>query len=409
VHLGAPSALAAVVERARRRESSRVGNGTGGIQAPPSPRVTVRVLHVIEAVEAEVARHVTDVVRHVPADHDVLVPPERVGGFTDVIALEAMEAAGARVHLTPMRRSVVDPRNVAAIRRVRRLIRRSQPDLVHGHASIGGAAARLAASGTGVPRVYSPNGLMPGRAVHAAERLLGSLTDRFVAVSESEADLVARRRIVPRERVAVIPNGIELTPPGPPTLDLRARLQLRDDTPLVGSVGRLAAQKAPEVFVRACARVASSQPEAHFVLVGDGPLRDVVNSEVEATGLDGRFAYLPGLRGAATVMGQFDVFVLASRYEGCPYAPLEAMRAGTPVVLTDVVGNRDTVVDDESGLVVAPDDPEALAAAVNRLLGDRWLRRRLAAAGRKRVAVRFDVRLMVDRLAVLYRSLAANT
>jgi glycosyltransferase involved in cell wall biosynthesis len=367
--------------------------------------LTVRVLHVVEAIEAGVARHVKDVVTHVPADHEVLVPPERVGGFTDVAALEAMEAAGARVHLTPMRRSAVDPRNGAAVGRVRRLIRRSQPDLVHGHASIGGAAARLAAAGTGVARVYTPNGLIPGRAVYAVERLLGRWTDRFVAVSDTEADLVERLRIVPRERVAVIPNGIELTPPGPPTVDLRAQLRLRDDTPLVGSVGRLAAQKAPEVFVRACARIASAQPDAHFVLVGDGPLRDVVNSEVEATGLEGRFVHLPGLHGAATVMDQFDVFVLASRYEGGPYAPLEAMRAGTPVVLTDVVGNRDTVTDGESGLVVAPDDPDALAGAVSRLLTDHCLRERLAAAGRERVAAHFDVRLMADRLAVLYRSL----
>jgi glycosyltransferase involved in cell wall biosynthesis len=367
--------------------------------------VTLRVLHVVEAIEAGVARHVKDVVRHVPADHDVLVPPERVGGFTDYAAMEAMEAAGARVYLTPMRRSAVDPRNAAAVRRVRQLIRRSQPDLVHGHASIGGAAARLAAAGTGVARVYTPNGLMPGRAVYAAERFLGRWTDRFVAVSETEADLVARRRIVPRERVAVIPNGIELTPPGPPTIDLRAHLQLRDDTPLVGSVGRLATQKAPEVFVRACARIASASPDAKFVLIGDGPLRDLVSSEVEAARLNGRFAHLPGLHGAATVMGQLDAFVLASRYEGGPYAPLEAMRAGTPVVLTDVVGNRDTVVDGESGLVVPPDDPDALAAAITRLLGDRSLRDRLAAAGRERVASRFDVRLMADRLALLYRSL----
>jgi len=365
----------------------------------------VRVLHVVEAIEAGVARHVKDVVTHVPADHEVLVPPERVGGFTDVAALEAMEAAGARVHLTPMRRSAVDPRNAAAVRRVRRLIRRSHPDVVHGHASIGGAAARLGASGTGVPRVYTPNGLLPGRAVYATERLLGRLTDRFVAVSDTEADLVERLRIVPPERVAVIPNGIELTPAGPPTVDLRTELGLAAGTPLVGSVGRLAAQKAPEVFVRACARIASSSPDARFVLVGDGPLRDLVRAEVEAAGLDGRFVHLPGLHGAATVMGQFDVFVLSSRYEGGPYAPLEAMRAGTPVVLTDVVGNRDTVVDGESGLVVAPDDPGALAGAVNRLLADPCLRERVATAGRERVAAHFDVRLMADRLAVLYRSL----
>lgn len=366
-----------------------------------------RVLHVVEAIEAGVARHVMDVVTHVPADHEVVVPPERIGGFTDHAALEAMEAAGARVHLTPMRRSVVDPRNAAAVGHVRQLIRRSRPDVVHGHASIGGAAARLAAAGTGVRRVYTPNGLIPGRTVVATERVLGKLTDRFVAVSETEADLVVSRRIVPRERVVVIPNGIELTPPAPVT-DLRARLGLDRRTPVIGTVGRLAAQKAPEVFVRGCARIARASDDAAFVLIGDGPLRDAVVEEVRATRLNGRFVHLPGLHGAATVMGQFDVFVLASRYEGGPYAPLEAMRAGTPVVLTDVVGNRDTVIDGESGLVVPPDDPAALAAAVQRLLRDPDLRRRLATAARERLAARFDVRLMADRLTVLYRNLVGD-
>jgi glycosyltransferase involved in cell wall biosynthesis len=368
----------------------------------------LRVLHVVEAIEAGVARHVKDVVCHVPADHEVLVPPERVGGFTDYAALEAMEAAGARVHLTPMRRSPVDPRNATAVGRVRRLIHRSHADLVHGHASIGGAAARLAATGTGVARVYTPNGLMPGRTVYAAERFLGRLTDRFVAVSETEADLVERRHIVPRERVAVIPNGIELTAPGPAAIDLRDELGIPRSAPLVGSVGRLARQKAPEMFVRACARVAGAHPEARFVLIGDGPLRDVVAAEVEAGGLEERFFQLPGLHGAPTVMGQLDVFVLASRYEGGPYAPLEAMRAGTPVVVTDVVGSRDTVADGESGLVVPPDDPAALAAAVTRVLADRCLAERLADGGRERLAARYDVRLMADRLALLYRALMAR-
>jgi glycosyltransferase involved in cell wall biosynthesis len=112
-----------------------------------------------------------------------------------------------------------------------------------------------------------------------------------------------------------------------------------------------------------------------------------------------------GVHGAPTLMRQFDVFVLASRYEGGPYAPLEAMRVGTPVVVTDVIGSRDTVEHGRSGLVVPPDDPDALAAAVVRLLADPDLRRRLAGGGRARLAERFDVRRMAGRLGNLYQTL----
>jgi glycosyltransferase involved in cell wall biosynthesis len=367
--------------------------------------MTLRVLHVVEAIEGGLARHVAQVVRHVPAEHHVVLPRERIGGFTDSTALTTMQGAGAHLHVTPMRRSPANLRNAMAVTRVRRLIRTVRPDLVHGHSSIGGAAARLAAIGTGVPRVYTPNGLLRSRGALAIERRLGRLTEAIVAVSETEAEVAARDGLAWPQRIVVIPNGIELDDPGPPVVDLRARMGIDGATPLVGTVARLAHQKAPEVFVRACARVAAAVPDARFVLVGEGPLARLVGAEISAAGLDGRMLHLPGLHGAPTLMRELDVFVLSSRYEGGPYAPLEAMRAGTPIVLTDVTGSRDTVEHGVSGLVVPPDDPAALAAAVARLLADPALRRRLAQAAQARLARRFDVRLMADRLANLYQTL----
>jgi glycosyltransferase involved in cell wall biosynthesis len=367
--------------------------------------VSIRVLHVVEAIEGGLSRHVAQVVRHVPGEHHVALPAERVGGFTDSTAVTTMTAAGAHLHVTPMRRSPTNFRNTIALARIRRLIRSLRPDVVHGHSSIGGAAARLAAAGTGTPRVYTPNGLLSSPAAFSIERRLGRLTEALVAVSETEAEIAARRGLARPERIVVIPNGIELEDPGPPVLDLRARLGIDGSTPLVGTIARLAPQKAPEVFVRACARVAVEVPEARFVLVGEGPLARLVAAELVAARLDGRMLHLRGVHGAATLLRQLDVFVLASRYEGGPYAPLEAMRAGTPVVVTDVTGSRDTVEHERSGLVVPPDDPVALAAAVTRLLADPPLRRRLAEAGRARLADHFDVRRMAERLANLYQTL----
>jgi glycosyltransferase involved in cell wall biosynthesis len=370
--------------------------------------MTLRVLHVVEAIEGGLARHVAQVVQHVPAEHHVALPSQRVGGFTDSTAVATMVAAGAQLHVTSMRRSPANVRNAAAIARVRGLIRTLRPDVVHGHSSIGGAAARLAAVGAGIPRVYTPNGLLTSPGALAIERRLGRLTEAFVAVSETEAELAERRGLAPPDRVFVIPNGIELDDPGPPVIDLRARLGIDVSTPLVGTVSRLAHQKAPEVFVRACGRVAAAFPDTRFVLVGEGPLVRLVAAEIAEAGLDGRMLHLRGVHGAPTLMRQFDVFVLASRYEGGPYAPLEAMRTRTPVVVTDVIGSRDTVEDGRSGLVVPPDDPDALAAAVAQLLADPDLRRRLAEGGRARLAHRFDVRRMAHRLGILYQTLTST-
>src|SRR6266511_3378556 len=170
-------------------------------------RRDLRVLHVLEAVEGGVARHVTDIVRRVDAEHTVVLPPERVGGFTDTTAAEAMEKCGAGIHF------------------------------------------------------------MATRGALAAERLLGRVTDRFVAVSETEADLARRLRIARPDRISVIPNGIDLDAPGPPPLDVRAELGIDGKTPVVGTISRLVPQKAPDVFIDAWAEVATSMPDARFVLV----------------------------------------------------------------------------------------------------------------------------------------------
>jgi glycosyltransferase involved in cell wall biosynthesis len=167
-------------------------------------------------------------------------------------------------------------------------------------------------------------------------------------------------------------------------------------------VARLVRQKAPEVFVRLCAMVAQRRGDAWFVLIGSGPLAAMVDREVDATGLAGRFRRVPVLASAASVMGQLDVFVLPSRFEGAPYTPLEAMRAGVPVVLSDVVGNRDVVEAGVSGEVRAFDDIAGLAGAVTDLLDAPAKRAAMVDAARARLRERFDVRVMGQAYERLY-------
>ena len=361
------------------------------------------VLHALEALEGGTARHVTDVVRHVEGvTHHVALPPRRVGGGTDEQARPAMEEAGATVHLLPMRRLPVAPANAVALVALRRLAARLRPDVIHGHSSIGGALARMAV-GTDTWRVYTPNGLHPSAAAAWLEGRLGRRTDRLVAASPSEARIAAARGIVPTERIVTIANGIDLTgaPAGWPD-GLRADLGVDAGAPLVGFVGRLVPQKAPLDFVDMAARIHAERPPVRFVMIGGGPLEGRVAAAVSAGGLDGIVHLVRHRPGAAAVMDELDALVLPSRYEGGPYAPLEAMRAGTPVVVSDAVGNRDVVADRESGLVVRVGDVDALAGAVVELLSDPALARRLAGAARRRLADRFDVRAMAESLSRLY-------
>jgi glycosyltransferase involved in cell wall biosynthesis len=361
----------------------------------------------MEAIGGGTARHLIDLVRHVPrVRHEAVTPQRRLDSLSDDAAVDALRAAGAVVHVVPMRRQPAHPANFKAIARVRRLIRTRRVDIVHGHSAVGGAIARLAAAGTGSVRVYTPNALPTGAPALAVERLLRPLTDHLVAVSPSEADLAVRLHLIARGDVTVVANGIDLDPP-PAGPDLRSVLGLAASTPLVGTISRLVPQKAPEQFVRMCFEVAAVRPHVHFVLIGDGPLRQVVEALLRDSPARSRIHHLPDLVNPARVIGQLNVFCLTSRFEGGPYTPLEAMRAGVPVVLTDAVGSRDAVEDGRSGLLAPVDDPPAIARQVLALLDDRELAERLAAAGHERFRSRFDVRLMGAATGDLYRRLVA--
>jgi glycosyltransferase involved in cell wall biosynthesis len=206
--------------------------------------------------------------------------------------------------------------------------------------------------------------------------------------------------------LAIIPNGIDPSAPPPAAPDLRSRLGLEPRVPLIGSVARLVPQKAPLDYVKACASVARECPSAHFVLIGSGPLESAVDKEVFRLGLSRCFHQLDVLAGAAAALGDLDVLVSTSKFEGGPYAPIEAMRVGTPIVLSDVVGNRDAIEHGTSGLLVPEGDVDGFATAIVALLRDDDLRARLGAAGRARVDRRFDVAAMGRALTGMYHELA---
>lgn len=355
---------------------------------------------MLEALEGGTARHVTDVVTHAAGVHHVVaIPRERVGGVTDRCARVAMEAAGADVVNLETRRSVTSPRNAVALVELRRLIRSVRPQIVHGHSSIGGALARVAATGRAV-RYYTPNGFNPAPAMRVAERALAPLTDILIAVSDSEAVALRAAGLDRAARLVMIPNGMDLRPP-PPGPDLRVMLGLAPGTPLIGTISRLVPQKAPERFVEVGARCLRRAPGAHLVLIGSGPLQAQTDRAVDELGVRDRFHQIRELPDAARVLDQFDVFVLASRFEGGAYTPLEAMRAGTPVVLSDVVGNRDVVVPGISGMLVPEDDVDGMADECIRLLSDRGFRDGVTAAARARLP-QFDVVTMGSALSRLY-------
>ena len=215
-------------------------------------------------------------------------------------------------------------------------------------------------------------------------RLGWALRPEVIYTSAADAERDGRR---PSH---VVPLGIDLDrfASGKPALP--------KDGPLVGNVARLAPQKGHATLVEAARLV----PGARFAIVGDGELR--AELERRAEGLP---VQLLGARDdVPDLLASFDVFAFPSLYEGLCVAVIEAQAAGVPVVATPVGGIRETVVDGETGLLVPPRDPEALAAAIRRLLDDPALARRLAEEARRRVRERFSERRMVEETLRLYEA-----
>ncbi|MCO5325478.1 MAG: glycosyltransferase [Solirubrobacterales bacterium] len=237
--------------------------------------------------------------------------------------------------------------------------------------------------------------------------VIGRLVDAFVAVSGEGMRQMLEIEKVPEGKVVLVPNGV---PPRPGGSGARARaaFEIEEGIPLVVSVGHLRPEKAFEVLVEA----ASLLPERHrgtrFLIAGEGGERAKLED------LRGRLdvsesVLIPGARSdVADILAAADVAVCCSDFEGGPLSVMEYMEAGLPVVATEVGGLPELVREDETGLLVPPRDPAALAAGLTRLLDDPSLRRRLGEEGRRLQAELYGIDAWIRRLEALYSSLLGD-
>jgi glycosyltransferase involved in cell wall biosynthesis len=198
------------------------------------------------------------------------------------------------------------------------------------------------------------------------------------------------------QRTHVVPLGIDsdrfLAPP-------RAA---RSAAPVIGNVARLAPQKGQRTLIEAAPHVLVSHPDATFVIVGDGELRDELQRVAQDLGVAESFTFTGARDDIPELLATFDVFAFPSHFEGLCLAVIEAQVAGVPVVATPVGGIRETVVPNETGLLVEPGEPEVLAAAIVSLLDDPAYALRLASEAQRRALARYTERELVDRTLDLY-------
>jgi glycosyltransferase involved in cell wall biosynthesis len=304
------------------------------------------------------------------------------------------------------------PHTFRQVVRIAAELRRRRVRVVHSylfHANwFGTLAGRLA----GVPVVIVSKRSMdvyPRARERWACRLTNRLAHRVTAVAEAVREHVHREEGCPLEKVVVIPNGVNTEQFREPSTATAAELlgPGENGTKVVGTIARLVWKRGHEELLEAAALVAQTEPTARLLVVGDGPLRPALEQKAKERGLNGTVRFLGAVPRAARLLPHFDVFVLPSVWEGMSNGLLEAMAAGRPVVATRVGGNPEVVVDGESGLLVPPRDPKAMADALLRLLREPELARRMGEAASRRVETEFTLPRMVHRMESLYDEMLA--
>jgi glycosyltransferase involved in cell wall biosynthesis len=292
-----------------------------------------------------------------------------------------------------------------AILRLYRLLRKERPAILHTWLFHANVAGRILGPLAGVPVVINAERTMgmESRWRYMSNRLTLSLADRVVCVSEQVAAFCRQRFGLPLEKAVVIPNGVDF-----PEWDIlmdqptaRREVGLPPDGVWVGTVARLDPVKRLDLLLEALSVLEHVQAS----IVGYGPEEERLLRMAEELGVQDRVWFVGYQRDVWPWLVACDVFVLSSDWEGMPNAVLEAMGVGLPVVATATGGTPDVVVDGETGLLVPPGDPAALAAALDRLIHDPELRRTMGAAGQRRARTCFSGRQMVARTQALYEEL----
>ncbi|MFP4244376.1 MAG: TIGR03088 family PEP-CTERM/XrtA system glycosyltransferase [Ectothiorhodospira sp.] len=377
------------------------------------PPLVAHVIHRLDVGGME--NGLVNLINHMPPDryrHAILC----MTGYTDFARrLEREDVSLHALH----KREGKDP---AVHLRLWRLLRRLRPAIVHTR-NLATLEAQATAALAGVRRrVHGEHGWNVGDLDGSGEgprrmrRLFRPLVGQYIALSRHQMDYLAGPIGVPAARLNHICNGVDTGRFHPPQGRAAARAVLPPGfappgTPVLGTVMRLQAVKAPEVLLEAFLRLGRQAPagrEPRLVMVGDGPLLQDLRARLEAAGA-GHRAWLPGARDdIPEVLRALDVLVLPSLAEGICNTVLEAMATGLPVIATRVGGNPDLIHDGHTGLLVPPGDPDALVTALERCLGDPEGPRALGAAARAHAERELSLEAMVQGYLAVYDRLMAG-
>ena len=307
--------------------------------------------------------------------------------------------------------------DLQALGKMRRIMRDGGYQIVHTHSSKAGILGRLAAHRAGTPIiVHTVHGWsfhdymspLTKMAYILLERWMASFSDAMIVVAAGDTRKGLEAGIGRAAQYHCIRSAIPLDEFDPTKFDKEAicrELGIPVDKIVIGNVGRFSVQKNPLDWSRVAGRIGRACPQAHFMLVGDGPLRREAETEVRAQGIADRTIFTGLRRDAARMLAAMDIFLLTSLWEGLPRVIPQAMAMGLPVVANRADGTTEAIQDGVNGYLCAPGDVDQMAVKCIDLAANPQKRTVMGQRGREFAVNEFDLGKMITKIEALYQNL----
>jgi glycosyltransferase involved in cell wall biosynthesis len=327
--------------------------------------------------------------------------------------IDEAQTIGIPVHVMEnLVRPLVPFKDTRAFFQLYRLFRSKRYHVVHTHSVKAGLLGRMAAWLAGIPVIiHTIHGVpfvigsdLQSRIYLIYERLVGYVTKKVVCVGEVLRQEVLDWKVRLDQKLVTIYSGIEFSSyvPQRPAFEIKEQLGIEGCWPIVGSVGRLTECKAQHYLIEAVGLLTAKYPHLKLLFVGEGELRPFLDRRVQELGLEQHVLLLGEKDCVADYLNIFDVYVMSSVFEGVGRALTEAMYWGLPIVATPVYGVKEVILHEDTGLLAAPRDPQALAVAMDRLFSDPVLAKRLGSNAKRKAEDLMGGDRMIADLERLY-------
>ena len=367
----------------------------------------IRVLHVAEAAGG-VERYLQTLFKY--SDKEQV---ENILVCSQNYDYEKFKRLADRVIVLKMAHQINPSSDIKVEKALRRIIKQLKPDIVYAHSSKAGALARIADLGLKNRVIYNPHGWAFNMQQSAkkkemykwVEKISAHFCDKIVCISDAEKESALREKICKPSKLQVIYNGVDLEEIKNKVPKTRKELHIPEDAFVVGMVGRLSKQKAPDVFVKAAKLIKQKIPNAYFLMVGDGELRDQIEAMIHKFDLDSSFLITGWVDNPTAYMKVMDVGCLLSRWEGFGLVLPEYMACRVPIVATNVDAIPNIIINDQNGLLIDKDSFQKASCRVIEIYENILLRKRLVYGAYKKVMNQFSAHRLVKQTKTVYKGL----